>query len=135
MPPRPGRTSQYPFLSCVDPRLTCPSGQRGAGSTAALPPDCCACAKTEIKTKPSAASSDATLTTNLLLPHRQPGSVGQDHFGGLLRPPGIGSVFGGSRCFDGDPVPDFDRVSLPATPHESVWRPHFDLEISDPAAF
>src|SRR6267142_1900233 len=32
-PPRPGRTSQYPFLSGVDPRFTLPSGQRGAGST------------------------------------------------------------------------------------------------------
>src|SRR4029450_4657027 len=31
-PPRPGRTSQYPFLSGVEPGLTWPSGHRGAGS-------------------------------------------------------------------------------------------------------
>src|SRR5437867_12432235 len=47
-PPRPGRISQYPFLSEVDPKLTLPSGQRGvARSSAEGPADVAGCAWTD----------------------------------------------------------------------------------------
>src|SRR5215831_9368097 len=50
-PPRPGRTSQYPFASGVEPRYTCPSAQRGVGSAGGsetgwpLPPRPFSCGK------------------------------------------------------------------------------------------
>src|SRR5262249_1768913 len=116
-------TSQYPFLSGVEPRLICPSGQRGVGSggglsavAAAVAPRCPRCAKPVMLVKPINAVTTAAVFSMFqyicgppgALPHRQLLAIGKDHESRLLGSGRIASVFCQSGGLHRDFIPDLD---------------------------
>src|SRR6516165_6619158 len=92
-PPRPGRTSQYPFFSAVEPKLMWPSGQRGVGSGGA----CAKVVKDRQTKRPVLLSARSGIS-----PHRQFFAGSSDHEGVLRGTGAVASIFRESRRLHGN---------------------------------